>query len=44
MAIGGMVSWASVWYRKDGRLSIPQVADELTDIIFSIVQYKQNDK
>ncbi|MBN9255441.1 MULTISPECIES: TetR/AcrR family transcriptional regulator [unclassified Mesorhizobium] len=40
LGIGGMVSWAYVWYRKDGRLSIPEVADELTRIIFAIVQYR----
>ena len=39
LAIGGMVSWAYVWYRKEGRLSVVEVADELTKIILAMVQY-----
>lgn len=40
LGIGGMVSWAYVWYRKEGRLSITEVADELTKIILAMVQYR----
>lgn len=40
LGIGGMVSWAYVWYRQNGRLSITEVADELTKIILAIVQYR----
>lgn len=40
LSIGGMVSWAYVWYRKEGRLSITEVADELTKLIFAMVQYR----
>jgi AcrR family transcriptional regulator len=38
LAIGGMVSWAYVWYRANRRLSIEQVADELTKLIMSMVR------
>lgn len=40
LSIGGMVSWAYVWYRKEGRLSIAEVAGELTQLIFAMVQYR----
>ena len=40
LGIGGMVSWAYVWYRKEGRLSIAEVADELTKIVLAIAQYR----
>lgn len=40
LAIGGMVSWAYVWYRKDGRLSSAEMAKELTRIILAAVQYR----
>lgn len=39
LAVGGMVSWAYVWYRKEGRLSVVEVADELTKIILAMVRY-----
>lgn len=37
LAIGGMVSWAYVWYRPDGRLTLDQVSRELTDLILGMV-------
>lgn len=40
LSIGGMVSWAYVWYRKGGRLTLSDVADEMTKIIFAMVQYR----
>ena len=40
LAIGGMVSWAYVWYRKEGRLSIDEVVEELTKILLAVVQYR----
>ncbi len=40
LAIGGMVSWAYVWYRKDGRLSPTEMANELTRIILAAVKYR----
>ncbi len=40
LSMGGMVSWAYVWYRKGGRLTLPDVADEMTKIILAMVQYR----
>ncbi len=33
LAIGGMISWAYVWYRPNGRLTLEQTRDELTALI-----------
>lgn len=41
LAIGGMVSWAYVWYRDRGRMSIDEVALELTELILNMVQSKR---
>ena len=38
LAIGGMVSWAYVWYRSNGRLSLPDLADQMSDLILSLVK------
>ena len=38
LSIGGMVSWAYVWYRDRGRMSINDVASEMTALILSMVQ------
>lgn len=40
LAICGMVSWAYVWYRANGRLSLDQVAVELTRLIMRMVGAK----
>ena len=37
LAIGGMVSWAYVWYRPNGRLTQEQVSEELTRLILGMV-------
>ena len=37
LAIGGMVSWAYVWYRSDGRLTLEQTSHELTSLILGMV-------
>ncbi len=37
LAIGGMVSWAYVWYRPNGRLTLAQVAAEMSDLIQAMV-------
>lgn len=37
LAIGGMVSWAYVWYRPDGRLPLPKLADQMSSLILSLV-------
>ena len=40
LAIGGMVSWAYVWYREAGRLPLSGVTAEMTNLILSMVQAK----
>ncbi len=37
LAIGGMVSWAYVWYRDGGRFSVKQLSDELTTLMLNLV-------
>ncbi len=37
LAIGGMVSWAYVWYREGGRLTLEQTSDELTALMLNLV-------
>ena len=37
LAICGMVSWAYIWYRPEGRLSLSQVAEEMAALILSSV-------
>ncbi len=41
LAIGGMVSWAYVWYRPDGRLTLEQVSHELTRLILGMAGVPQ---
>jgi AcrR family transcriptional regulator len=38
LAIGGMVSWAYVWYRPNGRLSLPELAEEMSHLLLAMVQ------
>ena len=38
LAIGGMVSWAYVWYRPNGRLSLPELAEEMSRLVLAMVQ------
>ncbi len=40
LAIGGMVSWAYVWYRPGGRLTAQQTRDELTLLILTMAGAK----
>lgn len=37
LAIGGMVSWAYVWYRREGRLSLDEVASQIAVLILKMV-------
>lgn len=37
LGIGGMISWAYVWYRSHGRLTLEQTADALTELILRMV-------
>jgi hypothetical protein len=36
LSIGGMVSWAYVWYRQNGRLTLDQVAEEMAVLIVAM--------
>ncbi len=36
LAIGGMVSWAYVWYRSGGRLTQEQTSQELATLILTL--------
>jgi AcrR family transcriptional regulator len=38
LAIGGMVSWAYVWYRENGRLTVPDLAEEMARLVLAMVQ------
>jgi TetR/AcrR family transcriptional regulator, cholesterol catabolism regulator len=38
LAISGMVSWASVWYRPTGRLNLEQVSAEMSRLILQMVR------
>lgn len=40
LSIGGMVSWAYVWFRPTGRLSVEQVAAEMSRLILQMVNAK----
>jgi hypothetical protein len=37
LAIGGMVSWAYVWYRPGGRLGQEAIAEEMTQLVLGVV-------
>jgi AcrR family transcriptional regulator len=43
LAIGGMVSWAYVWYRANGRLTLEQACDELARLIMNMVGAGRDD-
>ena len=38
LAIGGMVSWAYVWYRPNGRLTMAELAEEMSRLVLAMVQ------
>ena len=42
LAIGGMVSWAYVWYRPDGRLQPPDLAESMTALAMDMVGARQH--
>jgi AcrR family transcriptional regulator len=37
LAIGGLVSWAYVWYRPHGRLALQEVATQISELILAMV-------
>ena len=41
LALGGMVSWAYVWYRPDGRLALDEIAEALTALALDMVGAKR---
>jgi hypothetical protein len=41
LAIGGMVSWAYVWYRPNGRLTLEEASQELSELILNLVGAKR---
>ena len=41
LAIGGLVSWAYVWYRPAGRLSVPNLSAEMAKLILALAGAKQ---
>lgn len=43
LAIGGMVSWAYVWYRPSGRLELDQVAEQMAALILAMVNASPRD-
>lgn len=40
LSIGGLVSWAYVWYRPHGRLSLDALADEVSALILAMAGVK----
>ncbi len=36
LAIGGIASWAFVWFRPEGRLKIPEIAERMTKLILAL--------
>jgi TetR/AcrR family transcriptional regulator, cholesterol catabolism regulator len=43
LAIGGLVSWAYVWYRPYGRLQMEGIADEISALILSMAGVSPED-
>ena len=40
LAIGGIVSWSSVWYRSHGRLTPAQTAAHISELVLAMIQAK----
>ena len=40
LAIGGIVSWASVWYRPTGRLTPLETAEQIADLVLAMIRAK----
>ena len=41
LAIGGLVSWAYVWFRPRGRMTMNELAGEMTALILAMVATKR---
>jgi AcrR family transcriptional regulator len=44
LAIGGIVSWTYVWYRRNGRLSAAKLAEELAALILAVAGVVEPDQ
>lgn len=42
IAIGGIVGWAPVWYRSNGRLSRQEAAQRLTTLVLNLVRARKS--
>ncbi len=40
LSIGGMVSWAYVWFRATGQMTLEETANEMVDLIMAMVNAK----
>jgi AcrR family transcriptional regulator len=40
LAIGGIISWSSVWYRPNGRLTQAETAEKISDLVLAMIQAK----
>lgn len=43
LAIGGAVTWSTLWYRADGPLTLPEIAESLTSAILGIAHARPGD-
>jgi AcrR family transcriptional regulator len=43
LAIGGAVTWATFWYRPDGRLSLSEITDAMTKLILGLAGAARRD-
>ena len=41
LSIGGMVSWAYVWFREGGRMSVEEVSQEMSTLILNLVSARR---
>ena len=40
LAVGGIVSWSDAWYRPHGRLTGPETAERMADLVLAMIQVK----
>ena len=40
LAIGGIISWSTVWYRPNGRLTQSETAEKISDLVLAMIQAK----
>jgi hypothetical protein len=44
LAIGGIVGWAPVWFRANGRLSLEEVVSYMACMVLAMVRAKKSRK